>query len=136
MKINRIIALTSTVLLAVGALTACAGTEPADPKPTATRTASVSPRPVSTPPVPTPSSTPETDTPDAAQVPDVVGMNHADAMATLHEAGFMVNEEDASPEGRWIIDNSNWQVCRQDPAPGTTGVLRVAIYSVKLDESC
>ncbi|GHB75824.1 hypothetical protein GCM10010377_77870 [Streptomyces viridiviolaceus] len=73
---------------------------------------------------------------EAAVVPDVVGMNHRAAMGVLHERGFMVNEEDASPEGRMIILNSGWKVCRQDPAPGATDVLRVAIYSVKNDESC
>jgi hypothetical protein len=69
-------------------------------------------------------------------VPNVVGLNHADAITALHTAGFMVNEEDASGEGRMIILNSNWKVCRQDPDAGATDVLRVAIYSVKLDESC
>ncbi|MFF5980861.1 PASTA domain-containing protein [Streptomyces olindensis] len=74
--------------------------------------------------------------PETSEVPDVVGMNHREAQNLLRSEGFMVNEEDASPEGRWILDNSNWKVCRQDPAPGATDVLRVAIYSVKLDESC
>jgi hypothetical protein len=74
--------------------------------------------------------------PETSEVPDVVGMNHGEAQSLLRSKGFMVNEEDASPEGRWILDNSNWKVCRQDPAPGATDALRVAIYSVKLDESC
>ncbi|MEU6095807.1 PASTA domain-containing protein [Streptomyces sp. NPDC047079] len=69
-------------------------------------------------------------------VPSVVGMNHAAAMRLLHSKGFMVNEEDANGD-RWIIDNSNWKVCRQDPGPGShPATLRVAIYSVKLDEPC
>ncbi|WP_171110613.1 MULTISPECIES: PASTA domain-containing protein [unclassified Streptomyces] len=74
--------------------------------------------------------------PETSEVPDVVGMNHGEAQSLLRSKGFMVNEEDASPEGRWILDNSNWKVCRQDPAPGATDALRVAIYSVKLDETC
>jgi multidrug efflux pump subunit AcrB len=74
--------------------------------------------------------------PETSEVPDVVGMNHGEAQSLLRSKGFMVNEEDASPEGRWVLDNSNWKVCRQDPAPGATDALRVAIYSVKLDESC
>lgn len=69
-------------------------------------------------------------------VPDVVGMNHAEAMRQLHSKGFLVNEESISPGNTFIINNSNWQVCRQDPQPGATDVLRVAIYSVKLAESC
>ncbi|MFD0142832.1 MULTISPECIES: hypothetical protein [unclassified Streptomyces] len=43
------------------------------------------------------------------------------------------------PGTPWILfinNNSNWKVCRQDPEPGTTDTLRVAIYSVKLNESC
>ncbi|MBD0420349.1 PASTA domain-containing protein [Streptomyces sp. TRM S81-3] len=85
---------------------------------------------------PTAEETSEEPASEPAVVPDVVGMNHRDAMGLLHERGFMVNEEDASPEGRMIILNSGWKVCRQDPAPGATDVLRVAIYSVKHDESC
>lgn len=71
-----------------------------------------------------------------SSVPNVVGMNHREAMDKIHGKGFMVDEEDASPEGRKIILNSGWKVCRQDPAPGATNVLRVTIYSVKLTESC
>lgn len=70
------------------------------------------------------------------EVPDVVGMNHDAALSVLHNAGFLVNEEDANGS-RWIIDNSNWKVCRQSPGPGNhPATIRVAIYSVKLDESC
>lgn len=74
--------------------------------------------------------------PESEPVPNVVGMNHADAMTVLHTAGFMVNEESISPGNTLIINNSNWKVCSQDPAAGTTDVLRVQINSVKLDESC
>ncbi|MFI8186995.1 PASTA domain-containing protein [Actinacidiphila glaucinigra] len=70
------------------------------------------------------------------EVPDVVGMNHAEALTLLHSAGFLVNEEDAQGD-RWIIDNSNWKVCRQVPGAGShPTTIRVAIYSVKNDESC
>lgn len=74
--------------------------------------------------------------PATGDVPDVVGMNHAEALTLLHSKGFMVNEEDANGS-RWIIDNSNWKVCRQSPGPGNhPTTIRVAIYSVKLTESC
>lgn len=69
-------------------------------------------------------------------VPNVVGLNHADAMTILHTAGFMVDEESVSPGNTFIINNSNWKVCSQSPQPGTTDVLRVTINSVKLNESC
>lgn len=109
-------------------LTACEGadTSPTKPDSTAQET---SDRPK------TDASATEAE-PETSEVPDVVGMNHGEAQSLLRSKGFMVNEEDASSEGRWILDNSNWKVCRQDPAPGATDALRVAIYSVKLDESC
>lgn len=73
----------------------------------------------------------------SSDVPDVVGMTNAEAIPALHAAGFMANEEDATGQGRWSLDNSNWKVCRQAPGPGNhPATLRVAIYSVKLNESC
>ncbi|MGW7280208.1 PASTA domain-containing protein [Streptomyces sp. NPDC054844] len=73
---------------------------------------------------------------EPAVVPNVVGMNHADAMDVLHTAGFMVDENSVSPGNTFIIANSNWKVCSQDPAAGATDVLRVTINSVKLAETC
>jgi hypothetical protein len=73
----------------------------------------------------------------SSDVPDVVGMTNAEAIPALHAAGFMANEEDATGQGRWSLDNSNWKVCRQSPGSGNhPATLRVAIYSVKLNESC
>ncbi|WP_193241788.1 PASTA domain-containing protein [Streptomyces phaeolivaceus] len=131
---------TAAAALAAAALltlTACEGsnTSPSKPDTTAQDT-SEQPK--------TAASATETETdapaaeaePETSEVPDVVGMNHGEAQSLLRSKGFMVNEEDASSQGRWILDNSNWKVCRQDPAPGATDALRVAIYSVKLDESC
>ncbi|MFI0967118.1 hypothetical protein ACH4S8_37890 [Streptomyces sp. NPDC021080] len=69
-------------------------------------------------------------------VPSVVGMTNAEAIRALHRAGFMANEEDASGRGRWSLDNDNWTVCSQDPGPGKSDAVRVAIYSVKGDEFC
>ena len=133
-------ALTAAALLT---LTACEGTEDASsskPDTTAEETSDQTKQDTSTTEPDTDAPTTEASTEDAetetSEVPDVVGMNHGEAQALLRSEGFMVNEEDASPEGRWILDNSNWKVCRQDPAPGATDALRVAIYSVKLDESC
>lgn len=73
---------------------------------------------------------------EPAVVPNVVGMNHADAMTVLHTAGFMVDENSISPGNTFILNNSNWKVCSQDPAAGATDVLRVTVNSVKLSESC
>ncbi|MDX2566072.1 PASTA domain-containing protein [Streptomyces scabiei] len=123
-------------------LTACEGTDtgPSKPDTTAQETSDQ-------PKTDASATEPETDAPateasateaepETSEVPDVVGMNHGEAQSLLRSMGFLVNEEDASSEGRWVLDNSNWKVCRQDPAPGATDALRVAIYSVKLDESC
>ncbi|MFE1271104.1 PASTA domain-containing protein [Streptomyces sp. NPDC058757] len=149
MKVSRSTLAAATAVLAVVALAAC-GPEPADPAPTRTATT----RPATEPATPerteeapatperteeapaTPERTEEAPAAQTAEVPDVVGMNHAEAQSLLRSQGFMVNEEDAGPEGRMILNNSNWKVCRQDPQPGATDALRVAIYSVKLDESC
>ncbi|MGJ5826052.1 PASTA domain-containing protein [Streptomyces ossamyceticus] len=115
-------------------LTACeSDTSPSKPDSTAQDT---SKQPKTDASTKTPDEATDEAEPETSEVPDVVGMNHGEAQSLLRSKGFMVNEEDASSEGRWILDNSNWKVCRQDPAPGTTGALRVAIYSVKLDESC
>ena len=137
---------TTAATLAVAALltlTACSGTDTTSfskPDTTAQDASGQTKQDTST--TETETDTPATEAsadqaePETSDVPDVVGMNHGEAQSLLRSKGFMVNEEDASPEGRWILDNSNWKVCRQDPAPGATDALRVAIYSVKVDESC
>ncbi|MEU7011322.1 PASTA domain-containing protein [Streptomyces sp. NPDC046332] len=139
MKVARHSLVLGTALTAV-ALGACSP-ESSSPSSTA-RTTAPAPAPtaaVTTPtPTPTPTATAEPTEPpinESADVPDVVGMNHREAQNLLRSQGFLVNEEDAQGD-RFIINNSKWKVCRQDPEPGTTDTLRVAIYSVKLDESC
>ncbi|MEU9858040.1 PASTA domain-containing protein [Streptomyces sp. NPDC047974] len=155
MKVTRrTVAAAATAVLAVVALAGCspesAGPAPARTATTGPATEPVTPEPTTPEPTTPAPATPEQMTPEpttpeqteeapaaeTAEVPDVVGMNHAEAQSLLRSEGFMVNEEDASPEGRMILNNSNWKVCRQDPQPGPTDALRVAIYSVKLDESC
>ncbi|MDQ0840509.1 hypothetical protein [Streptomyces sp. V1I6] len=38
---------------------------------------------------------------------------------------------------RLLILDSNWKVCKQEPAPGRNGVEKtITLYSVKSDESC
>ncbi|MFF5933243.1 PASTA domain-containing protein [Streptomyces sp. NPDC012508] len=122
-----------TALTAV-ALGACSP-ESSSPSSTARTTApTAAPTTAVTTPTPTAEPTEPPNT-EPADVPDVVGMNHREAQNLLRSQGFLVNEEDAQGD-RFIINNSNWKVCRQDPEPGTTDTLRDAIYSVKLDESC
>ncbi|MFB8407497.1 PASTA domain-containing protein [Streptomyces sp. NPDC055912] len=138
MKVTRrALVAPATAVLAAVALAACSP-ESSDPAPaqTATTRPTTEPAPAPEATEPTEGATEEAPAAETAEVPNVVGMNHAEAQSLLRSKGFMVNEEDASPEGRMILNNSNWKVCSQDPQPGATDVLRVAIYSVKLDESC
>ncbi|MFB6531569.1 PASTA domain-containing protein [Streptomyces sp. NPDC056399] len=125
------------VAAATAVLAACSP-ESSDPAPaqTATTRPTTEPAPAPETTEPTEGATEEAPAAETAEVPNVVGLNHAEAQSLLRSKGFTVNEEDASPEGRMILNNSNWKVCSQDPQPGATDVLRVAIYSVKLDESC
>ncbi|MGV9690560.1 hypothetical protein ACWDUX_15770 [Streptomyces sp. NPDC003444] len=148
MKVTRH-ALTAavTAAFAVAALSACS---PESPSPEPTRTVTGVPTtivptrpttaPATTAPTPTQEQTPEPTEPpvtaEPSEVPNVVGMNHAEAQNLLRSKGIMVNEEDASPEGRMILNNHNWEACHQDPVPGTSGALRIAIHSVKPTESC
>lgn len=74
--------------------------------------------------------------PELEPVPDVVGMSVAEAISTLHDSGRLADEESISPGNTFIIMNSNWQVCRQDPGPGASDDIRVTIYAVKMNESC
>jgi hypothetical protein len=133
----------AAVLLTAAACEDGSGTD-AKPEPAVTVTETAAPATPATPAEEeesAPAEEPvEEDTPAAEEasepVPDVVGMNHADAMTVLHTAGFLVDEESVSPGNTFILNNSNWHVCSQDPQPGATDVLRVTINSVKLDESC
>lgn len=72
-------------------------------------------------------------------VPQVVGMVLQDAQDLLQGLGSSVmDQEDASGQGRMQIDDSNWTVCSQDPAAGVEAPLTATILlsSVKLDEIC
>ncbi|MFF0276891.1 PASTA domain-containing protein [Streptomyces sp. NPDC004330] len=140
MKVTRHALVAAATAVLAGVVLAACSPESSDPAPAQTATTRpTTAAPTTEPPEttePTEGATAEAPAAETAEVPNVVGMNHAEAQSLLRSQGFMVNEEDASPEGRMILNNSNWKVCSQDPQPGATDVLRVAIYSVKLDESC
>jgi beta-lactam-binding protein with PASTA domain len=84
-------------------------------------------------PEPAPTSEPEqvteSDAPDSAAsaprarkiaVPSVVGMNHQAAQNRMQDAGlFMLDEVDATGQGRVLVWDRNWVVVEQSPAPGT-----------------
>lgn len=35
-----------------------------------------------------------------------------------------------------IVFNSNWKICKQEPAPGTKGVKRVVLTVIRNGETC
>lgn len=89
------------------ALTACSTTPPAPP----------------TQATDTPTQATPTNAAPAAKtctVPEVVGMVHQTAQDTMQAAGlFYLAEEDASGQGRLLINDRNWKTTKQSVAPGT-----------------
>ena len=72
-------------------------------------------------------------------MPALVGGNLQLAQDTLQAAGsYVLDQTDASGLFRVQINDSNWRVCTQDPAPGAvvpTDTM-VTLGSVKLSETC
>jgi beta-lactam-binding protein with PASTA domain len=74
--------------------------------------------------------------PAGSTMPNFVGKAVKVARAAL-DSGTSITVNDASGDGRFILVESNWQVCSQKPAAGTklTGQ-PVTLDAVKFDESC
>lgn len=54
------------------------------------------------------------------RVPDVVGMNHQYAQDRMQAAGlYMLDEEDATGQGRMLLWDRNWVVVEQEPPAGS-----------------
>lgn len=72
-------------------------------------------------PTATPTEAPPRDAPAAgAAVPKVVGARLTDARRTLEAAGFdKLKAEDATGQGRVVLNEANWVVRTQRPAAGT-----------------
>jgi len=91
---------------------------------------------------PSPAPTAAADAPAQVEVftmPAVVGMNLQLAQDTLQALdSYLMDQQDASGLGRVQINDSNWQVCAQDPAPGAVVEIAtlVTLAAVKLDETC
>jgi hypothetical protein len=72
-------------------------------------------------------------------MPSVVGMVLQDAQDLLQAQGsYLMDQVDATGDGRLQIFDSNWKVCSQEPAAGTrlSSADVVTLSTVKLDESC
>ncbi|MEU6230452.1 PASTA domain-containing protein [Streptomyces sp. NPDC047042] len=88
----------------------------------------------------------ETETPDSATdaapetatLPNLVGQDLQAAQDEAQAAGFYVlDDQDASGQGRLQILDRNWTVCSQEPAAGTHATdTPVILYAVKDDETC
>jgi hypothetical protein len=106
------------------------------PRPAATVTVTA------TQPTPTQATTPTRpptppQTARAAVVPAVVGLNHQLAQDTMQAAGFYyLTEEDATGQGRLLINDRNWVVVSQSPKGGTTASLdsKIVLRSKKIGE--
>jgi PASTA domain-containing protein len=58
---------------------------------------------------------------DTAVVPDVVGLNHQLAQDTLQASGFyLLDEQDATGQGRLLLYDRNWVVVSQSVPAGTS----------------
>jgi hypothetical protein len=74
---------------------------------------------------------------DTAVVPDVVGLDHQLAQDTLQANGFyLLQEEDATGQGRMLLYDRNWVVVSQSAPGGTSAATTTAItlYSKKIGE--
>lgn len=72
-------------------------------------------------------------------MPSVVGMVLQDAQDLLQSQGsYLMDQQDASGQGRMQVLDSNWTVCSQSPAPGAAldGGTLVTLSAVKIGESC
>ncbi|MER7758284.1 PASTA domain-containing protein [Streptomyces sp. NPDC097619] len=72
----------------------------------------------------------------ATSMPDFTGKSVKVARQAL-DPSTNLTVNDASSADRMVLVESNWQVCEQDPAPGTELAGRpVTLRAVKYDESC
>ncbi|WP_219507094.1 PASTA domain-containing protein [Nonomuraea ceibae] len=139
-------ALTPTALLIAATAAACS---PAAPS---TTTSATTPAPAvtvtaTTTTTPPPSGDLTTDQPESTapsrrsaqrvRLPDVVGMNLQAAQDHLQATGFYIlNDKDATGQGRLQVLDRNWVVVRQTPAAGKrvpTSTL-ITLYAKKLGE--
>ncbi|WP_344239701.1 PASTA domain-containing protein [Kribbella hippodromi] len=70
-------------------------------------------------------------------VPNVVGLNHQLAQDTMQAAGFYyLTEQDATGQGRLLINDRNWVVVSQSPAGGTKAAsdTKILLRSKKIGE--
>ncbi|MER7053505.1 hypothetical protein [Streptomyces sp. NPDC000351] len=73
---------------------------------------------------------------EGGKMPDFAGKSVKAARGVL-DSGASITVNDASAEDRMVLMESNWQVCTQTPAAGTTlNGQPVEFTAVKFEESC
>lgn len=73
------------------------------------------------------------------KMPNLKGQILQTAQNKLQSLGsFLLDQEDATGQGRMQILDRKWKVCRQDPKAGTKVSITefVTLWSVKTSESC
>lgn len=138
----RPLQVSSSIAAAIAALflSGCGGNAPVA-TPTVTVTATQpAPTPEPTSPTPEPTAPAPADTtgpPQAKKLPDVVGMNLQEGQDTMQAAGFfLLDDQDATGQGRLQVFDRNWVVTRQDPPAGSEVSVdtRVTLYAKKIGE--
>ena len=136
------------VLVAASVLvvtTACGTDTPEDPVTvTVTQSSEAAPPPETTEPEPPTTPEPEVAAPAPAEeaaftMPALAGVNLQDAQDLLQTLdSYVMDQVDATGLERFAVDDSNWVVCSQDPAPGAVVATStvVTLAAVKLDEAC
>lgn len=86
---------------------------------------------------PTPEPEPASDPGGDIVVPDVAGLDHQAAQDALQGEGlWLLDEKDATGQGRALLWDRNWEVVRTDPPAGTavSEDTTIAIFSKKQGE--
>ncbi|MET8009783.1 hypothetical protein ABZU86_03115 [Streptomyces sp. NPDC005271] len=75
-------------------------------------------------------------TAEGGKMPNFAGESVKAARSAL-DSGVSLTVEDALPDDRWVLIESNWKVCTQEPAAGTSlNGQPVTLKAVKFEESC
>jgi hypothetical protein len=143
-----------TVGAAALGLSACGSGEPEQVTVTVTEEATADPTPseAEVPESEPPATEPAVDEPAVAPeepaapaeeatfvVPVLAGVNLQDAQDLLQTLdSYVMDQVDATGLERFAVNDSNWRVCSQDPAPGAVVPVSavVTLAAVKLDEAC
>ncbi|MFF1874295.1 hypothetical protein [Kitasatospora herbaricolor] len=130
---------TTIVVIAASAVLGLAACDPAATSSTAKTAPAAAPPAGSAPPAaPAATTPPGAAAPKQAELPDLVGKGLQSAQDASQAAGFYaLTSHDALGRARNQIDDRNWKVCTQAPAPGRQATdSTVDLGAVKLDETC